>query len=84
MRKTLLYIATVLLGVVATSCSQGGRAATDSESYAVSIEPQRWILEQLVSPQAHITTMLRSGADPESYEPSIGPVSYTHLTLPTN
>lgn len=72
MRKTLLYIATVLLGSVATSCSQSGRAASDGESYAVSIEPQRWILEQLVSPQAHITTMLRSGADPESYEPSIG------------
>ncbi|MDE6854299.1 MAG: hypothetical protein K2J38_04495, partial [Muribaculaceae bacterium] len=71
MYKTLQYIATVLLGTVATSCSSGHYSASDKDSYAVSIEPQRWVLEQLVSPKASITTMLRSGADPESYEPSI-------------
>lgn len=37
----------------------------------VSIEPQRWILEQLVDSGVKIETVLQRGADPETFEPTI-------------
>ena len=45
--------------------------ATDDNVYVVSIEPQRWILEQLVDTGTVIETMLQRGADPETFEPTI-------------
>lgn len=67
MRKslTICLLTTLLLSCSPKSNDSGGNI------YTVSIEPQRWLLEQLVEPNADIITMLRSGSDPETYEPSM-------------
>lgn len=67
MRKSLTI---GLLSTLLLSCSPKSNDSSDN-TYAVSIEPQRWLLEQLVEPNAGIITMLRSGSDPETYEPSM-------------
>lgn len=41
---------------------------------AVSIEPQRWLLEHIVGDRMEIRTLLARGGNPESYEPS-----FSHL-----
>ncbi len=40
----------------------------------VSIEPQRWLLEQIVGDRMEVRTLLSAGGDPESYEPA-----FSHL-----
>lgn len=39
--------------------------------YAVSIEPQRWLLEQLVDSGTNISVVMERGADPETFEPTM-------------
>lgn len=41
---------------------------------AVSIEPERWLLEQIVGDKMEVTTLLANGGNPESYEPT-----FSHL-----
>lgn len=61
-------IAAVLLTTTA-ACSR--REAAVGIVYAVSIEPQRWILEQLADSSATIVTMLPAGSNPETFDPSV-------------
>lgn len=50
-------------------------AGTDTKPViTVSIEPQRWLLEQIVGDNMEIRTLLASGGNPESYEPA-----FSHL-----
>lgn len=48
-----------------------GCSRRESSAYMVSLEPQRWLLEQLVDSTASVATMLPGGADPETTEPSV-------------
>lgn len=41
---------------------------------AVSIEPERWLLEQIVGDKMEVTTLMANGGNPESYEPT-----FSHL-----
>lgn len=41
---------------------------------AVSIEPQRWLLERIVGDRMEVRTLMARGGNPESYEPS-----FSHL-----
>lgn len=53
---------------VVASC--GSRQAADKPILAVSIEPQRQILEKIAGPDFEVTTLLGRGADPETFDPS--------------
>lgn len=50
------------------ACSRGG---DQRPVLTVSIEPQRYLLEQLAGPGYAITTLLESGANPETFDPSM-------------
>ena len=55
---------------IAWACSS--RHTHEGVTLMVSVEPQRWLLEQLVDTGAvGIQTMLTRGADPETFEPTM-------------
>lgn len=60
----------LILSVVITivGCSH---KSSDRPVLTVSIEPQRYLLEQLAGPAYSITTLLESGANPETFDPSM-------------
>lgn len=66
--RRLLYI-----GLTASLCSCNGNAGRESEKpvIAVSIEPQRQILESLAGDEYEIVSVLSKGANPETFEPSM-------------
>lgn len=55
------------------NCTDSHRS--DKPVITVSIEPQRWMLEQIVGDRMEVRTLLSSGGNPESYEPA-----FTHMT----
>lgn len=69
MNKYIPYLI-LIFAISAVSCT--GRE-TDREhklNLTVSIEPQRAILEEIAGDRADVVTLLKSGADPETYEPT--------------
>jgi zinc transport system substrate-binding protein len=59
---------------IACCVAVGACKADDSDSrpvLAVSIEPQRYILEQIVGDDYRITVMMPNGENPETFEPSM-------------
>lgn len=61
----------LVFAVVAVSCG-GGRPT--ERIITVSIQPQRYLLEQIVGDRFKVMCLLSAGSNPESYEPSV-----THL-----
>lgn len=59
-----------LLGVlfIATACNNKNKENTDSLS--VTIEPQRYFLEQIVGDKYKVTSLVPQGSNPETFEPS--------------
>lgn len=75
----------LLLMFIAGACADRDVAA---RQLAVSIEPQRYLLERIAGPGWHVTTMLSRGEDPESFDPSMSDVrrlsdSRAYFTLGT-
>lgn len=68
----IIYIALVAVAssVLACGCSRGD-SASGRPTLCVSIEPQRKILTELAGDDYEVVTMLKAGADPETYEPSV-------------
>jgi zinc transport system substrate-binding protein len=64
MRNSIIGSLTLLL----TACAQ---SSDSSQLLTVSIEPERYILQQLAGDKFEIVTLLDNGADPETYEPSM-------------
>lgn len=64
MKKTILYIFSVLLLI---SCKPN---QNDKPILSVSIEPQRFFLEELVGDKYQISTVIPSGSNPETFDPS--------------
>ena len=62
----LVVVAAVLI-VVATGCKRGEASRT----IAVSLQPQKWLLEQLVGDRYKVECLLTEGANPETFEPSL-------------
>lgn len=60
----------ILLAICLAACS-GQNSTTDKTKLLVSIEPQRWILEQLTDSNVVISTVLQQGADPETFESTL-------------
>ena len=63
-----IYLGVLLtVSLFLTACSKGA----DKQSIAVSIEPQRYLLEQIVGDRWEVVTLLDRGADPENFDPSM-------------
>lgn len=65
----LLLLGGILLVTLAYSCSE--RAVTDKPSLAVSILPQKYILDEIVGDRMKVVSLLGKGGDPETYDPSM-------------
>lgn len=63
----LHHIAAAILLAVMAACSKGEQRPT----LTVSIEPQRYILEQIAGPEWQINTLLDKNADPENFDPTM-------------
>lgn len=69
--KILSYMmAAVAVALLVGGCSRGN-ASGQRPTLCVSIEPQRKMLEELAGDDYQVVTMLKAGADPETYEPSV-------------
>ena len=66
----LRTVAAAMLVLLLVSCT-GKEGATDKKTLAVSIEPQRYVLEQLVDSTYSVVTLLSRGANPETFDPSV-------------
>lgn len=62
------YMAGAAAMLVVAACAH--RQPSGQKLLAVSIEPQRQVLEQLAGPSFAVTTVLGRGADPETFDPS--------------
>lgn len=74
----------ILFGIL---CLVGCRhESTPDRTLTVSIEPQRWLLEQIVGDKFEVRSLLGRGANPESYDPTFNDLaalerSYAYLTI---
>lgn len=50
------------------ACSNSG---TDLPAIAVSVEPQRYLLEQLAADNFKVVTLMKPGSNPETFEPTM-------------
>lgn len=74
MKLHISIIHVLMIGVLSVLCScagGGNRPDVDTRNLVVSIEPQRYLLEQIAGPQWSVTTVLPGGDDPESFDPPI-------------
>lgn len=62
------YVFAVAAALSLVSC--GSRTSSDKTVLAVSIEPQRQVLEQIAGPGFEVITVLGRGSDPETFDPS--------------
>lgn len=69
----LKYKTAFLIGsaLILSSCARDNSNGSDRPVIAVSIEPQRQLLEQLAGDRFEVVTMLSRGSDPETYEPAL-------------
>lgn len=65
----LLSIVAIVLSVAIHSCT--GVAATADNSVMVSIEPLRGIAQRIAGDGFEVATLMESGANPETFEPSM-------------
>jgi zinc transport system substrate-binding protein len=69
MQKYLFILLTLLLAVACNGSSRN-RDEARKQLLTVTIEPQRYFLEQLVGEDYSVNTLVPPGTSPESYEPS--------------
>ena len=70
MKKNQLLLLFLLIFLLAGCSSRSGVKQSESERVlTVTIEPQRYFLEQIVGDKFKVNSMLPSGSSPESYEP---------------
>lgn len=62
-------VSAAALVILAWGCGNK-QSVSEQPILAVSIEPQRNILEQIAGPDFKVTTVLGRGADPETFDPS--------------
>lgn len=68
----LLFLSGLCIALAAiVSCSTKSNSETDTATLAVSIEPQRYLLEQIAGPKWNVISLLDKGADPENFDPSL-------------
>lgn len=63
------------LTMLASGCTgNNSPVISKKDIISVSIEPQRWLLEQIVGDRMEVKTLMANGGNPETYEPS-----FSHL-----
>ena len=67
--KLLKILIIGLFALASAACAH--RDATQERVIAVSIEPMRWALEQIVGDHYKVVALMPSGADPEAFEPAV-------------
>ncbi|MGN1246141.1 MAG: metal ABC transporter solute-binding protein, Zn/Mn family [Muribaculaceae bacterium] len=67
---TGIALAALAVTMLLAMASCGGRG-TNERIIAVSIQPQRYLLEQLVGKHFKVVCLLAQGSNPEAYEPSM-------------
>lgn len=67
--KLLKILIIGLLALASAACAH--RNSTQERVIAVSIEPMRWALEQIVGNRYKVVSLMPSGADPEAFEPAV-------------
>ena len=67
MRK-LTYIIILALSLIAASCKD--KAGTRQRTITVSIEPLRFLTEQIAGDRFDVAVLVRQGGSPETYEPT--------------
>ena len=65
-----IAVATMAAAMLLAMVSCGGKG-DDERIIAVSIQPQRYLLEQLVGDHFKVVCLLAQGSNPEAYEPSM-------------
>lgn len=61
-----------LLAVALAACSPKSSDGSDSRPVlAVSIEPQRYLLERIAGDRMNVVTIMDKGAEPESFDPTV-------------
>lgn len=68
-RQYSILLPAVVLTLLLLVCACA-RRQSDRPSLAVSIAPQKYLLERIVGDRYDIVTLLSAGADPETYDPS--------------
>lgn len=70
-----IYRIAAMAGILLAMASCRNKAALPPQPViTVSIEPQRWLLEQIVGDKMEVRTLLARGGNPETYEPA-----FSHL-----
>lgn len=69
MLKQLLYLAAVPV-LLCQGCGNNSNSDSCRTSFTVSIEPQKYLLEQLAGDSVDVVVLLDNGANPETFEPS--------------
>lgn len=69
MQKYLFILLILILAVACNNVSQN-RSELEKPQLTVTIEPQRYFLEQLAGEDYRINTLVPPGTSPETYEPS--------------
>lgn len=64
----IYLIISVLFAAIMGACSGQG---SDKPVIAVSVEPQRAMLQDIVGDKFHVATLLGNGANPETYDPTM-------------
>lgn len=76
MNKSL--ISTALFVAILTIVGCAGSNERDSSAVAVSIEPQKWIVDNLTDSSVAVVALIRSSDDPESFDPSASTLKALH------
>ena len=67
-KNIMLAMAAAMICVATVSCVGG---AKHERIITVSIQPQRYLLEQIVEGRFHVVSLLTQGSNPEAYEPNM-------------
>lgn len=74
MKNKISYIIGLLAVLLFYGCGKSG-ADDGRPVLAVSVEPQRYLLEKIAGDGWRVVTMLEKGSDPESFDPSMGTIA---------
>lgn len=69
MKKYIVTLWAVALMLLTAAC--GGSGSRSAKRLAVSIEPQRYLLEHIAGDRWEVVTLLEKGSDPENFDPTV-------------
>lgn len=64
-------ILTIIWAAALVALASCNGKKSDRATVTVSIEPQRWLVEQIAGDRLHVNTLMERGADPENFDPTL-------------